>query len=144
MLKFGAYLVDLAAGQVLKNGSRIRLQQKPLRVLALLAERRGQVVTREELKKHLWPEDTFVDFETGLNTAVSKLRDALSDSAETPRYIETIPRRGYRFICPVEFVNGHRAADGNPDNRQELEPAPGLTSVAGELSGTRAHKAPKT
>src|SRR5580692_4804584 len=106
MLKFGPYLVDLTAGEVRKNGSRIRLQEKPLRVLALLADRKGQVVTREELKKHLWPEDTFVDFETGLNTAVSKLRDALSDSAETPRYIETIPRRGYRFLASVEVVDG--------------------------------------
>jgi Tol biopolymer transport system component/DNA-binding winged helix-turn-helix (wHTH) protein len=111
MLKFGPYLVDLAAGEVRKNGSRIRLQEKPLRVLALLAERQGQVVTREELKKRLWPEDTFVDFETGLNTAVSKLRDALSDSAENPRYIETIPRRGYRFLAAVGTVspNGHGA-----------------------------------
>jgi DNA-binding winged helix-turn-helix (wHTH) protein/Tfp pilus assembly protein PilF len=118
MLKFGPYLVDLAAGEVRKNGSRIRLQEKPLRVLALLAERQGQLVTREELKKHLWPEDTFVDFETGLNTAVSKLRDALSDSAETPRYIETIPRRGYRFISPVELLNGHRPASASAGNGQ--------------------------
>src|SRR5271170_2282988 len=124
MLKFGPYLVDLAAGEVRKNGSRIRLQEKPLRVLALLAERQGQLVTREELKKHLWPEDTFVDFETGLNTAVSKLRDALSDSAETPRYIETIPRRGYRFIPPVEFVNEHQPAAGNANNGQEIELPP--------------------
>jgi len=123
ILKFGPYIVDLAAGEIRKNGSRIRLQEKPLRVLALLAERQGQLVTREELRKHLWPEDTFVDFETGLNTAVSKLRDALSDSAEKPRYIETIPRRGYRFTFPVEFVNGHRPAPRNSDNGQELEPA---------------------
>jgi len=107
MLKFGPYLVDLAAGEIRKNGSRIRLQEKPLRVLALLAERQGQLVTREELRKRLWPEDTFVDFETGLNTAVSKLRDALSDSAEKPRYIETIPRRGYRFVAPVETVGSN-------------------------------------
>src|SRR5579864_9125649 len=136
MLKFGPYLVDLAAGEVRKNGSLIRLQQKPLRVLALLAERQGQVVTREELKKRLWPEHTFVDFETGLNTAVSKVRDALSDSAETPRYIETIPRRGYRFISPVEFVNGQHAAAGNSDQGQKLEPAQALTSTAEEPSGT--------
>src|SRR4029077_7792863 len=102
-LKFGPFIVDLAAGEVRKNGSRIRLQEKPLRVLMLLAERQGQLVTRTELKQHLWPEDTFVDFETGLNTAVSKLRDALSDKADSPRYIETIPRRGYRFLAPVEF-----------------------------------------
>ena len=144
MLKFGPYLVDLAAGEVRKNGSRIRLQEKPLRVLALLAERQGQLVTREELKKRLWPEDTFVDFETGLNTAVRKLRDALSDSAETPRYIETIPRRGYRFISPVEFVNGHHADARNSDNGQKVEPAPALTTTADERSGTQAHKVPKT
>src|SRR5271163_4215292 len=122
MLKFGPYIVDLTAGEIRKNGSRIRLQEKPLRVLGLLAERQGQLVTREELKKHLWPEDTFVDFETGLNTAVSKLRDALSDSAEKPRYIETIPRRGYRFISPVEFVNGHPRPAGSSENGQKLEP----------------------
>src|SRR5277367_3031555 len=101
-LKFGPYVVDLAAGEVRKNGSRVRLQEKPLRVLALLTERSGQMVTREELRRHLWPEDTFVDFETGLNTAVSKLRDALCDSAEAPRFIETIPRRGYRFLASLE------------------------------------------
>src|SRR5271163_2602683 len=123
MLKFGPYIVDLTAGEIRKNGSRIRLQEKPLRVLGLLAERQGQLVTREELKKHLWPEDTFVDFETGLNTAVSKLRDALSDSAEKPRYIETIPRRGYRFISPVEFVNGHNPATAGSGNGQKPEPA---------------------
>jgi DNA-binding winged helix-turn-helix (wHTH) protein/Tfp pilus assembly protein PilF len=120
MLKFGPYLVDLAAGEVRKNGSRIRLQDKPLRVLAMLVERQGQLVTREELQKHLWPEDTFVDFETGLNTAVSKLRDALSDNAENPRYIETIPRRGYRFLMAVEF------ADLNPRTRN------GVITVAAE------------
>jgi DNA-binding winged helix-turn-helix (wHTH) protein/tetratricopeptide (TPR) repeat protein len=105
-LKFGPYVVDLRAGELRKLGSRIRLQEKPLRVLAALAGQRGQLVTREELKGRLWPEDTFVDFETGLNTAVSKLRDALADDAEKPRYIETIPRRGYRFLVPVELVNG--------------------------------------
>ncbi len=103
-LRFGAYSLDLRAGELRKGGSRIRLQEKPLRVLALLTERQGDLVTREELKRRLWPEDTFVDFETGLNTAVSKLRDALSDSADKPRYIETIPRRGYRFILPVERI----------------------------------------
>src|SRR5271157_764930 len=104
MLKFGPYIVDLTAGEVRKNGSRIRLQEKPLRVLGLLAERQGQLVTREELQKRLWPDETFVDFETGLNTAVSKLRDALSDDAQNPRYIETLPRRGYRLLPPVERI----------------------------------------
>jgi DNA-binding winged helix-turn-helix (wHTH) protein/Tol biopolymer transport system component len=111
VLKFGPYLVDLRAGELRKFGSRVRLQEKPLQLLAALAERSGQVVTREELHRRLWPDDTFVDFETGLNTAVSKLRDALSDSTENPRYIETIPRRGYRFLFPVELGNGHSPAD---------------------------------
>src|SRR5580700_3015027 len=110
MLRFGPYLADFRSGELRKSGARIRLQEKPLRVLALLAERQGQLVTREELKKHLWPDDTFVEFETGLNTAVNKLRDALSDDAGKPRYIETIPRRGYRFIAPVTLAE--TAADG--------------------------------
>jgi Tol biopolymer transport system component/DNA-binding winged helix-turn-helix (wHTH) protein len=108
-IKFGPYLLDMRAGELRKNGSRIRLQEKPLRVLAALAEQQGQVVTRDELRKRLWPDDTFVDFETGLNTAVSKLRDALSDTAEKPRFIETIPRRGYRFVPAVEIPGNGRA-----------------------------------
>jgi eukaryotic-like serine/threonine-protein kinase len=140
MLKFGPYLVDLAAGEVRKNGSRIRLQEKPLRVLALLAERQGQLVTREDLKKHLWPEDTFVDFETGLNTAVSRLRDALSDSAEKPRYIETIPRRGYRFVAPVELVSRHPPATGNSDSSQKLDPALAPIQTPEALSGIETRK----
>ena len=106
-IKFGLYVIDLHAGELRKFGAKIRLQEKPLQLLAALAEQSGEVVTREELQRRLWPGDTFIDFETGLNTAVSKLRDALSDHSEKPRYIETIPRRGYRFIAPVEFVNGH-------------------------------------
>ena len=143
MLKFGPYLVDLAAGEVRKNGSRIRLQEKPLRVLALLAERQGQVVTRDELKKHLWPEDTFVDFETGLNTAVSKLRDALSDHAENPRYIETIPRRGYRFISPVELLNGHGPSLANAGNGQTSDQALAPTPTADPHSSAAATAAPQ-
>src|SRR5580692_4041990 len=144
MLKFGPYSVDLAAGDVRKNGSRIRLQEKPLRVLALLAERQGQLVTRDELRKHLWPQDTFVDFETGLNTAVSKLRDALSDSADTPRYIETIPRRGYRFVPLVDFVNQPPTATGSSGNGLSVESAPAVTPIAGALSGTEADKVPRS
>lgn len=130
-LKFGPYLVDLPAGEIRKNGSRIRLQEKPLRLLVALAEKQGEVVTREELKKRLWPDDTFVDFETGLNTAVSKLRGALSDTAEKARFVETIPRRGYRFLVPVEF-NGHRAsaqieAEPPEAGRMELAPAESAT-----------------
>src|SRR5580700_11310014 len=107
LIKFGPYIVDMHAGELRKHGAKIRLQEKSLRVLAALVEQNGRMVAREELKKRLWPDDTFVDFETGLNTAVSKLRDALSDDAERPRYIETIPRRGYRFLVATESVNGN-------------------------------------
>ena len=101
---FGPYQADLPAGQLRKNGSRIKIQDLPLRLLSVLAENAGQVVTREELQKRLWPEDTFVDFEDGLNTAVKKLRDALGDDAEQPRYIETVPRHGYRFLAEVTQI----------------------------------------
>jgi TolB-like protein/Flp pilus assembly protein TadD len=118
MLKFGPYLADFRAGELRKNGARIRMQEKPLRVLALLAGRQGQLVTREELKKRLWPDDTFVNFEAGLNTAVGKLRDALSDNAGKPRYIQTIPRRGYRFIATATLsetaTDGHMAHSSIP------------------------------
>jgi cholera toxin transcriptional activator len=99
--RFGVFELDLAAGQLRKNGAMLRLQEQPFQVLALLLERAGDVVTREELRQKLWPADTFVDFDHSLNTAVNKLREALGDSASSPRYIETLARRGYRFIAPV-------------------------------------------
>jgi eukaryotic-like serine/threonine-protein kinase len=100
--RFGAYEVDLRSGELYKHGIRMKLQDQPFQILALLLERPGDVVTREELRQKLWPADTFVDFDTGLNSAIKKLRDVLVDSAEEPRYIETLPRRGYRFIAHVE------------------------------------------
>ncbi len=92
----------MRSGEVHKHGIRLKLQDQPFQVLALLLEHSGEVVTRDELRQKLWPADTFVDFDTGLNSAIKKLRDVLSDSAEEPRYIETLPRRGYRFIAHVE------------------------------------------
>ena len=100
--RFGPFEVDFRAGELLKNGRRIRLQDQPLQVLAMLLERHGNVVTRDEFRQKLWPNDTFVDFDHGLNNAVNRLRDALNDSAEAPRFIETLPRRGYRFIGQVD------------------------------------------
>lgn len=94
--------MDLRLGEVRKHGFRVKLQDQPFKVLALLMEHSGDVVTREELRQKLWPSDTFVDFDVGLNTAIKRLRDALADSAESPRYIETLPRKGYRFIAAVE------------------------------------------
>src|SRR5271156_5914476 len=100
--RFGPYEVDLRSGELYKHGIRLKLQDQPFQVLAILLEHSGEVVTRDELRQKLWPADTFVDFDTGLNSAIKKLRDVLSDSAEEPRYIETLPRRGYRFIAAVE------------------------------------------
>ena len=100
--RFGVFELDLAAGELRKNGAKLRLQEQPFQVLALLVERAGDVVTREELRQKLWPADTFVDFDHSLNTAVNKLRETLGDSASSPRYIETMARRGYRFIAPVQ------------------------------------------
>jgi len=101
VLRFGYYEVDLRTAELHRAGMRVRLHGQPFQVLAMLLERRGDVVTREELKQRLWPEDTFVDFDHSLNTAINKLREALGDSADNPRFVETLPRRGYRFIAPV-------------------------------------------
>ncbi len=101
-VRFGAYEVDLHTHELWKNGLRIKLVGQPFEILAVLVSRPGELVTREELRSELWPEDTFVDFNHGLNAAVNKLRDALCDSAENPKYIETLPRRGYRFVGKIE------------------------------------------
>src|SRR5215468_4424018 len=102
VLRFGAYEVDTAQRDLRKNGFRIKLQEQPFRILVYLLERPGEVVTRDELRVRLWPDDTFVEFDKALSTAANKLREALGDNAGNPRFIETIPRRGYRFIAPVQ------------------------------------------
>ncbi|HXH48542.1 MAG TPA: winged helix-turn-helix domain-containing protein [Terriglobia bacterium] len=102
IVRFGVFELDLRAGELRKQGLKIKLQERPLQILALLLENPGQVVTREELRQQLWPADTFVDFDHSVNTAVNKLREALGDSAENPRFIETLPRHGYRFIGAVD------------------------------------------
>jgi len=103
--RFGPFEVDLRSGELYKHGIHLKLQDQPFQVLALLLGHPSEVVKREDLRQRLWPADTFVDFDTGLNSAIKKLRDALSDSAEEPRYIETLPRRGYRFIAHVENLD---------------------------------------
>lgn len=102
VVRFGEFVADIQAGELHRNGSKIKLQGQPFEILAFLLERPGRMVTREELGRRLWPADTFVDFEHGLNAAVNRLREALGDSSEQPRFIETIPRRGYRFIAQVD------------------------------------------
>src|SRR6266576_7291608 len=99
---FGAFEYDDPSGKLTKYGIRLRLQGKPLQVLSLLVNRSGQIVTRDELQRHLWEGTTFVDFEQGLNSAINKLRQTLGDSADQPRYVETLPGRGYRFIAPIQ------------------------------------------
>jgi TolB-like protein/Flp pilus assembly protein TadD len=101
-IRFGNFVFDLRLGELLKAGRRVKLQGQPIQILSVLLERRGDLVTREELQRRLWPADTFVDFEHSLNAAVKRLRQALDDSAEQPRFVETLARRGYRFIAPVE------------------------------------------
>ena len=128
VVRFGTYEVSLQSGEVRKAGLRIRVQQQPIKLLEILLERPGEVVTREELRSRVWPDESFGDFDQALNIAVAKLRSALGDSAENPRFIETLPKRGYRFIADVSVVD----ADAR---RKRSE------SVAGDLPATEpAHK----
>src|ERR1700724_3458674 len=104
-IRFGPFELDRQTGELWKNGAKVRLQGKPFQVLVALLERPGQPVSREELQQRLWSGDTFVDFESGLNTAANRLRLTLGDSADQPRYVETLARTGYRFIAPVAEVD---------------------------------------
>jgi TolB-like protein/DNA-binding winged helix-turn-helix (wHTH) protein/Flp pilus assembly protein TadD len=130
--RFGVFDLDLRAGELRKHGWRIRLQEQPLQVLATLLEHPGEVVTREELQKKLWPADTFVDFNHGLNKAINKVREALSDSAESPRYVETVARRGYRFLAEVEVADA-RSPETAPAPPAGTE-VPGRPERAGQLA----------
>jgi cholera toxin transcriptional activator len=124
IFRFGIYELDGSTGELRKDGkSRPRLQGQPLEVLLHLLDHSGEVVTREELRQRLWPADTFVDYDHSLNTAVNKLREALSDSADNPRFIQTIPRRGYRFIASVETANG-APVSGKPEENRNASVAP--------------------
>src|SRR5437868_13421102 len=104
LVRFGAFELNLDTGELLKYGTGVRLQRRSFCVLRALIEKHGEVVTREELRTRLWSNGTFVDFESGMNTAVNRLRSALGDSADKPVYVETLARLGYRFIAPVTFV----------------------------------------
>jgi DNA-binding winged helix-turn-helix (wHTH) protein len=107
--RFGPYEVNLTTGELRKHGIRLKLQEQPFQILVLLLARPGKLVTREEIRQRLWPSGTFVDFDNGLNTALSRLREALGDSAESPRYIETLARRGYRWMVPVDWMASRSA-----------------------------------
>lgn len=137
--RFGPYEVDFRAGELLKNGRKIRLQDQPFQILVMLLEQPGGVVTREELRQRLWPTDTFVDFDHGLNNAINKLRDALNDSADAPRFIQTLPRRGYRFIAEM---NGHVSTESQATGLTHSIEAGEIASVAGPEETATAKPSP--
>src|SRR5207237_7187720 len=118
VLRFGSFEADVRAGELRKQGLKIKLQDQPFQILVMLLERPGDLVTREEIHQKLWPGDTFVDFDHGLNNAVNRLREALDDSAALPRYVETLPRRGYRFVGVIN------SAPPVEDLRVSVEPPP--------------------
>lgn len=147
--RFGVFELDLSAGELRKSGVKLRLQEQPFQVLALLLERAGEVVTRDELRQKLWPSDTFVDFDHSLNTAINKVREALGDSASSPRYVETLARRGYRFIAPVQsggtestspsFVNREGwGSIGSTPAADTRNPCPAKTENSGAASNDPA------
>jgi DNA-binding winged helix-turn-helix (wHTH) protein/TolB-like protein len=126
--EFGPFRFELTPGTLLRHGIPVRLQPQPARVLAILVSRPGEVVSRDELRQQIWPEGTYVDFERGLNFAIAHIRAALGDSADAPRYIETVPKRGYRFIAPItpqQVVQETTAASMEP----RIAPNPWRTSV---------------
>src|SRR5579863_2728694 len=134
--RFGVFELDLSAGELRKNGVKVRLQEQPFQVLAVLLERAGEVVSREELRQKLWPSDTFVDFDHSVNTAINKVREVLGDSASVPRYVETLPRRGYRFIAPVQTETAQTdtpPANAAPVILPSAKPAPSAPALHPEL-----------
>jgi eukaryotic-like serine/threonine-protein kinase len=150
IVRFGSFEADFGEGKLTKGGIRIRLQEQPLQILALLLERPGQVVTREEIRQKLWSRDTFVEFDDALNTAVRKLRAALNDSADNPRFLETVPRRGYRFVAPVASPPPELKTDApievpiniRAGRRRYFWPAVVLIVAAGAVGGYRRFHRP--
>jgi len=151
-VRFSTYEADLRTGELRKHGNRLRLQEQPFQVLSLLLERPGELVTREELRQKLWPADTFVDFDHSLNTAINKLRETLGDSSSEPRYIETLPRRGYRFIAAVErgeppvaanqaSVDGHGQTLSDAQGQQVTAKS---TSIPEQEAGAESREASST
>ena len=149
VVHFGVFEADLRSGELRKHGLKVKIQEQPFRVLAMLLEQPGHIVTREELRKKLWPADTFVDFEHGLNAAINKLRGALGDPADNPRFIETLHRRGYRFIAPLEAhhppapPSERRGAmiDSPPEfagSQSALSSSPGSGGGQGEVEAVQA------
>jgi DNA-binding winged helix-turn-helix (wHTH) protein/TolB-like protein len=138
-VRFGTYEADLSSGELWRDGAPVPLQDLPARLLALLLERPGELVTRTELTARLWGADTFVDATAGVNTAIAKLRDALGDDAESPTFVETVPKRGYRFIAPVERINRTNGTDATADSppaRAEPQVEPAAPSTRAQLEAS--------
>jgi len=145
LYRFGLYEADVRSGELRKNGVKQRIQGQPFEVLVALLERPNQVVTRDDLRARLWPQDTFVDFDHSLNTAINKVRDVLGDTAANPRFLETLPKRGYRFIAPVQAQDVEPALPEDPTAAKihalhpvamvaaEAMPAPAASAIESEL-----------
>ena len=145
--RFGLYEADARSGELRKNGIKLKVQGQPFEVLIALLERPSEVLTREELRQRLWPSDTFVDFDHSLNTAINKLRDLLGDAASNPRFIETLPKRGYRFLAPVQTQDSPAAEDGSDtasiapaELLARFEPRPGSEISAIQHELPQAHR----
>src|SRR5947209_20326510 len=128
IIRFGEFEADVRSGELRRQAQRPKLQEKPFQFLAALLTHPGELVTREQLRQSLWPADTFVDFEHGLNTAVNKVREALRDSANDPRFIETLPRRGYRFIGTIDNFSAPTGASTSQTETQHAASQPSLKS----------------
>src|SRR5690349_1944014 len=138
-MRFGTYEVDLRLGELRKHGKRVKLTGQPFQILVILLEHPGNLVTREQLQGRLWPSDTFVDFDRGLNAAINRMREALGDSAENPRFVETLPRRGYRFIAPL--IDFRPTSATLPAAESNLSPAQTVSSPdALPVSGARERR----
>ena len=145
LVRFGVFEADLRAGELRRNGVKVRLQDLPFRVLALMLSRPGQVISREELRQALWPSDVFVDFEQGISSAIMRLRDALRDSADNPIFIETIERRGYRWIGPIhppEPVAQESRKEDEPGKKGKAIDIPASTEAVASAAMPLSHSSP--
>src|SRR6201987_2682780 len=139
IVRFGTFEANLNTRERRKGGVRIKLHGQPFEILVMLLERPGKLVTREDLQQRLWPTDTFVDFDHGVNTAINRLRETLGDSAENPRFVETVPRRGYRFIAPVESqASAPSGSSVVPAGTSSSGATPAGTQVVSRAFGRRA------
>jgi DNA-binding winged helix-turn-helix (wHTH) protein/tetratricopeptide (TPR) repeat protein/TolB-like protein len=138
ILRFGVFEVDLRSSELRKHGTRIGLQDQPFKILALLIEQPGEIITRNELRQKLWPADTFVNFDRSLNKAINKVRTVLGDSAESPRFVETVPRHGYRFIAPVEGVDAPSSPPASLPPEARVERADASVAPIAAFAGARA------